>query len=113
MASLEHRIACLEAVSAEPGQGWTAVHLTLQRVQSRARLQMCAHLGIDATDPRVLDATACLTEDTPAQRAQDIETLARWRQQQGIPDDSPGARARLTARLETMARRIDHTRSHP
>jgi hypothetical protein len=105
MSSLVHRLARLEAAAAQEAksrQVWDAWHVAYQRAQARARLKLCTHLGIEATDPRRIEAAACLGDDRPAQQAQDAALLAR----SDGRHDAPGAiRARLARRLEDMARR--------
>jgi hypothetical protein len=57
--------------------------------------------------PLVVKAQTELMDDTPAQAEHDRETLRRWARQHPAtlyPDD--GAWARITAKLEEMAQRI-------
>ena len=108
MSDLARRLACVEAQMHQKADrlAWATVHAALSRQAARARLAIGHRLGMDARDPRLVDAMALLMGDEAAQVAQDMEMIARWHRQQGIPDESRGARERLAQRLDEMARRL-------
>ncbi len=81
------------------------VHDALVRQGARARLKICQRLGVDASDPRVVEAVTRLAGDDAARSAHDAELIARWRRAQGIVEDAGEIRERLAQRLEAMARR--------
>jgi hypothetical protein len=114
VAHLKRRLATLEAQMAPHARHqvtWAEMHAAVQRQQARVRLKVCRRLGVEAMDPRVMRVEAQLVPDSPEQRAQDEETLDRWRQQQGRPPDHGEIRERIVQRLETMARRLGAERS--
>jgi hypothetical protein len=84
---------------------WPAVHAAERRMQARARLKIGRRLGALDTDPDMADALLILAEDSPEQTAHDAALVRRWDQTHGIVVDASGARARIAARLEVMARR--------
>ena len=125
MSDLARRLARVEAQMTQQADrlAWAAVHAARSRQGARARLAIGHRLGMDANDPRLVDAVTLLAGDTPAQADYDAETIARGRGQHGIPDESGGARERLAKRLEDMACRLaaqhdrravgDRGRGHP
>ena len=60
---------------------------------------------MDPRDPRMVEALTWLVGDDPARVSQDAEIITRWRYQQGLPADTGNVRQRVTARIDTMARR--------
>ena len=102
LASLETALACDEAVLA-----WAEVHNAQRRQAARAWLVLGARLGMDASDPRLLEANALLVGDTPARRAADDDLATRWDRQQGIAKGPGTARERWAQRLAMMARRTE------
>jgi hypothetical protein len=76
--------------------------------RARARVRLKIATALDAVgDAHFQDDVAPLTDDTPEQAATDLETLRRWAQRHPTtlcPVD--GARDRIAARLEEMARRL-------
>jgi hypothetical protein len=88
---------------------WAAVDAALHRERARAMVKMCHLLGVDPDDPRYAEAAAVLIDDGMALQAQDADTLARWRQQEGIVDTSEGARPRVMETLDEMAARLKAT----
>jgi hypothetical protein len=94
------RLTALERrVTPEPR--WHDVGAAMARARHRALVKVCALLGIDAEDNRVMAAAVGLTGDTDAQRQADDALLAAHR----TPDRE--IRARLMVRLEAMAARLD------
>jgi hypothetical protein len=76
------------------------------RALARVRLKIATALGM-VGDTRFKADTALLADDTPEQAAADAEILRRWAQRHPMtlyPVD--GARDRIAARLEEMARRL-------
>ena len=84
---------------------WTAVHAAERRIQARVRLCIARRLEVPETHPGMAEALAVLAEETPEQATHDAALVRRWRQAQGLAVDAAGARARVMARLEEMARR--------
>jgi hypothetical protein len=115
MANLQRRLTQLEArLTRDHGPlAWGDVCDAYARVAARASVKICRRLGIDASDPRVAEEMSRLVGDDEARIARDQALLARWRDQQGLPIDGEGARQRLAARLDAMARRLQDARSHP
>ena len=107
MAEIERRLTRLETQLApdEARLVWADMHNALAWLQARARLAVCHRLDVDARDPRVIDAMSWLGGDDPALVTQDVETIARWRRQQGIPAEAGEARQRLAK--EKASRKID------
>jgi hypothetical protein len=107
------RLAKLEAQLAASDErvAWAAVDAAMHRQQARARIKMCRLLGVDHDDARYAEAAAVLTDDGMALQAQDADTLARWRQQEGIVDETEGAKERLMEKIDEMAARL--STSHP
>jgi hypothetical protein len=79
-----------------------------QRCLARLHIRIGDACGL-RKHPLVVKAQTDLIEDTPAQAEHDRETLQRWARQHPAtlyPADN-GARARITAKLEEMARRLE------
>jgi hypothetical protein len=108
MTDVQRRLARLEAQMNRQADRlvWADVHAAEARQRARVCLALGKRLGVDASDPRMVDARMWLTGDDPAQVAQDAELVARWSRQQGIPADTGEVRQRVTERLEVMARRL-------
>jgi hypothetical protein len=107
MRHLARRLARLETHvdRHEDRLPWAEVHAALSRQQARVRLALCQRLGVDAGDPRVVEAMTWLVGDDPVRVAQDAEILARWRRVHGRREAPEEVRQRLAQRLEAMARR--------
>jgi chromosomal replication initiation ATPase DnaA len=86
---------------------WPAqVEAAKARVLARVRHKLCLALHA-GDDPAFHAAASRLADDTPEQAAADEEMLRHWaRQHQATLYPAEGARARLTAALDTMARRL-------
>ena len=88
---------------------WAEVDEATQRQQPRVRLKGCRRHGVEvveAMDPHGMRAVAQLVHDSPEQRAEDVETLHRRHQQQGIPPDNGDVRGRIAQHAEATARRL-------
>jgi hypothetical protein len=107
MTDVQRRLQRLEAHDTR--LAWADVHTALMRHQARARLAICRRLGIDDGDTRLVDAMDGLQGDTPDLARQDGETVAHWQRRHGVTIDRQGARRRITARLDAMARRQQRT----
>ena len=97
----------LEQLEARIRGVWPAeVEAAKGRVLARVRLKIA--MALDAVgDTRFQGDDVLLADDTPEQVVADLETLRRWAQQYPMtlyPVD--GARDRMAARLEEMARRL-------
>jgi hypothetical protein len=58
--------------------------------------------------PTVRAAQTALVDDTPEQRAQDLETLQRWSwAHPELARGTEGSRARIAAKLDELARRLE------
>jgi hypothetical protein len=104
MTSHETRLQRLEAVLPR----WPAtVEAAKQRTLARLHVRIGELTGATA-HPIVRQAQAWLADDTPGQRAQDLETLRAWsRAHPELSQGTDGARDRLAAKLDTMARRLE------
>jgi hypothetical protein len=95
----------LQAHLGDQELSWPAIHAAEGRIGARVRLKVCRLLETPDTHPSMADALTVLAGDTPEQAAHDAALVRRWRQAQGLAVDAAGARARVMARLEEMARR--------
>jgi hypothetical protein len=105
MRNAQRRLAHLEARMR--GVWPAAVEAAKARALARVRLKIAA--ALDAVgDARFKADAALLADDTPEQEAADTELLQRWARQHPatLYPDADGARARITAKLEEMARRM-------
>jgi hypothetical protein len=104
MNHLEKRLQRLEQVLPR----WPAsVEAAKQRCLARVHLRIGETLG-KADDPLVVKARGTLIDDTPEQREQDRETLRQWsRAHPDLSRGSEGARDRMSARLDELARRME------
>jgi hypothetical protein len=104
MNHLEKRLTRLEHVLPR----WPpSVEAAKQRCLARVHLRIGEALG-KMDDPLVVKAQTLLTDDTPAQRAQDLDTLQRWsRAHPELARGTEEARDRISAKLEAMARRVE------
>jgi hypothetical protein len=104
MRNPEQRLARLEA---RIRGVWPAyVEAAKVRALARVRLRISAALGLEG-DPAFKADAVSLADDTPEQAEADTAFLQRWARQHPAtlyPDD--GARARITAKLEEMAQRM-------
>jgi hypothetical protein len=103
MNHLEKRLQRLEQVLPR----WPAsVEAAQQRCLARVHLRIGEALG-KPDDPFVVKARATLIDNAPEQRQQDLETLQRWsRAHAELSRGSEGARDRISARLDELARRM-------
>jgi hypothetical protein len=84
-----------------------SVEAAKQRCLARVHLRIGEALG-KMDDPLVVKAQTLLTDDTPAQRAQDLDTLQRWsRAHPELARGTEEARDRISAKLEATARRVE------
>jgi hypothetical protein len=104
MSRYQKRLQRLEAALPR----WPAsVEQAKQRCLARVHLRIGEALG-RMDEPLVLKAQALLTDDTPEQRVQDLDTLQRWsRAHPELSRGSEGARDRISARLDELARRME------
>ena len=84
---------------------WPAIHAAERRMWARVRRFIGRRLEVPDTHPGMAEALTVLAEETPEQATHDAALVRRWRQAQGLAVDAAGARARVMARLEEMARR--------
>jgi hypothetical protein len=91
-------------------RGVWPVEVETAKARALARVRLKIATALDAGgDARFKADVALLADDTPEQAAADLETLRRWARQHPAtlyPADN-GARARITAKLEEMARRLE------
>jgi hypothetical protein len=104
MRNAQRRVEQLE--SQIQGRWPAEVEAAKRRALARVRLKIAT--ALDAVgDARFKADIALLADDTPEQAAADLETLRRWAQRHPatlyLVD---GARDRMAARLEEMARRL-------
>jgi hypothetical protein len=87
---------------------WPAsVEAAKQRSLARLHVRIGELTG-DTEHPAVRQAQALLTDDTPEQWAQDVETLRAWsRAHPELARGTEGARERIAARLDVLARRLE------
>jgi hypothetical protein len=98
----------LEQLEARMRGVWPAeVEAAKARALARVRVKISVALGA-ADHPAFQADAALLTDDTPEQAAADTELLQRWARQHPstMYPDADGARPRITAKLEEMARRM-------
>jgi hypothetical protein len=97
----------LEQLEAQIQGRWPAeVEAAKGRVLARVRLKIA--MALDAVgDTRFQADDALLADDTPEQAVVDLETLRRWaRQHPATLYPVDGARERIAAKLEELARRL-------
>jgi hypothetical protein len=108
MSALKRRIHKLEAQIEVRQPAYSLdVKAARTRAAARVRLYIGERLNV-ASHPAVQSACALLIGDTPAQAATDLELLQRWGRQHPdalAPDE--GTLARITAKLEAMAQRLE------
>jgi hypothetical protein len=110
VSRLENRLHKLEAQlqAKEPPYTWAVeVVWTRARVAARVRRRIgeMRGAGEHAADE---DARTLLTGDTPEQAAADLKMLERWdRAHPQAITPEPSVRERISAKLETMARRLE------
>jgi hypothetical protein len=102
MPNLNTRLTRLETRLGSPPTPWAALAAAVRRSQARARLKLCALLGVDPKDPRVLEAAGHLTHETAAQRQADEALMHAHKR----PPDAGDVRARIMQRLDEMATRL-------
>jgi hypothetical protein len=84
-----------------------AVEAAKRRGLARLYLRIGATVGL-MEHPLVRQAEATLINDTPAQAEHDLATLQRWAQQHPeLMRHETGARDRIAAKLDAMARRLE------
>jgi hypothetical protein len=112
VGNLNTRLQRLER--AVPWPSWPShIEQAKQRCLVRLHVRIGDACGIPE-HPTVRQAQAMLSDDAPAQAAQDRETLQRYAEQHpSLMRDADGSRARLTAKLEEMSRRLEASDEHP
>jgi hypothetical protein len=106
MASIDARLAKLEAACDHARRGadlpsWDDTHAAMTRLRARAPQRLTNTLeGLPPPD-----------EDAESQA--DAALIGRWYQVIGVWPDVEGARARLTARLAIIARRLEDVHDPP
>jgi hypothetical protein len=102
MRHLHRRLTRLETRVTSPQIPWADLAAAIIRSQARVLLQVCARLGIDPEDTRVMEAATHLVHDTEAQRRADDTLIHAYRP----PHDAGDVRARIMQRLDEMATRL-------
>jgi hypothetical protein len=108
MASFKDRLARLETslTAADDPQPWAEVDAAQRRQTARVRLRLGRRLGLEASDPLMVEALTWLADDDPVRMAEDDGLIARWHHARGMTEHVRGARERLMQRLNEMARRL-------
>ena len=112
MHSAERRLTRLEArmLGVWPAE----VHAAKERALARLRLKISVALD-SVGDPTFTADVVRLADDTPEQAAADTAMLQRWARQYPAtlyPVDH-GVRARIAAKLDAMAHRLEARRREP
>jgi hypothetical protein len=107
LRDVHQRLKRLETQMQASRPSWSSdIEAARTRAAARARLKIGEALHV-AWHPAVESARDLLIGDTPAQASADLEILQRWgRQYPAALYPADGTRARIMARMEEMAQRM-------